>query len=184
MKSRCSFLVVMILALSVFVLAGVPLDKTKPEVGVKNFGRINQNYFRGAQPKGWDYVSLAQLGIKTVIDLQHDGNPTEKGLVEAKGMNFFRIGMWDNRKPTLEQVAEFLKIVNNPANQPVFIHCKGGRHRTGVMTAVYRMTHDGWTVEQAYVEMKQYDFGYGFGHGPLKEFAYEYYARMNYAIVQ
>ena len=40
----------------------------------------------------------------------------------------------------------FLKIVNDPKNQPVYVHCVGGRHRTGVMTAIYRMTVDKWSL--------------------------------------
>ena len=73
----------------------------------------------------------------------------------------------------------FLQVVNDPANQPVFVHCKGGRHRTGAMTATYRMTREGWTAEQAVAEMKRFDFDRGFGHGDLKDFVFDYYTRMD-----
>ena len=62
-------------------------------IRIGNFGKINNNYFRGAQPKGGDYADLAALGVKTVIDLQKDGPSKEAGYVKAAGMNFFRIGM-------------------------------------------------------------------------------------------
>ncbi|HEX8184203.1 MAG TPA: dual specificity protein phosphatase family protein, partial [Blastocatellia bacterium] len=136
--------------------------------------------FRGAQPEARDYEDLARMGIKTVIDLQREGESNEKQMVEAAGMKFYRIPMSDKSWPAPEQSAEFLKIVNNPANQPVFVHCRGGRHRTGAMTALYRMTNDEWTADQAYQEMKQYDFEYGYGHGPLKAYVYAYYSRMNH----
>ena len=94
-------------------------------------------------------------------------------------MKFYRIGMSDGARPTSQQVAQFLAIVDDPANQPVFIHCHGGRHRAGVMTAIYRITRDGWNPDQAYAEMKQYEFDKGFGHGTLKDFVFDYYGRSN-----
>src|SRR5258705_1534462 len=143
-------------------------------VNVGNFGKINDNYFRGAQPKGTDYGDLASIGVKTVIDLQVDGPSNEAGIVKAAGMNFFRIGMTTSNAPTDAQVARFLDIVNDPANQPVFVHCAGGRHRTGTMTALYRMTNDGWTAAQAYSEMKQYRFEGFPDHPVLRNYVYAY----------
>ena len=89
-------------------------------------------------------------------------------------MKFHRIPMTTRQAPTAQQMSEFLKLVNDPANQPVYVHCAGGRHRTGVMTAVYRMTNDGWTSEQAFQEMKQYKFGADFLHPEFKRFVYAY----------
>jgi tyrosine-protein phosphatase SIW14 len=143
-------------------------------VQIGNFGKINDNYFRGAQPRGTDYGDLASIGVKTVIDLQADGPSNEGGLVKAAGMSFFRIGMTTTKAPTDAQVARFLDIVNNPANQPVFVHCAGGRHRTGTMTALYRMTSDGWTPAQAYNEMKQYRFEGFPDHPVLRNYVYAY----------
>jgi protein tyrosine/serine phosphatase len=142
---------------------------------IKNFGCINSNYYRGAQPDSEGYRELAALGVKTVIDLQRDGERDEQQLVEAAGMKFFRIRMSDRSSPSYEQAAEFLKIVSDPANQPIYVHCKGGRHRTGAMTAVYRIEHDGWSAEKAVQEMKAFDFNRGFGHGSLKDFVFAYY---------
>jgi protein tyrosine/serine phosphatase len=84
--------------------------------------------------------------------------------------------MTTHRVPTAAQLEEFLSIVTNPANQPVYVHCVGGRHRTGVMTAVYRMTQDGWTALQAFKEMKQYKFGADFLHREFKEFVLDFKA--------
>jgi protein tyrosine/serine phosphatase len=149
-----------------------------PKVQIKNFGCINETFYRGAQPKEKDYSDLAALGVKTIIDLQRDGKNEEQSLVEARGMRFYRIGMSDKDQPSVQQAETFLKIVNDPANQPVFVHCAGGRHRTGAMTAIYRITHDGWSADQAYREMKQYDFEYGMGHAPLKQYVYSYYSHI------
>jgi hypothetical protein len=42
------------------------------------------------------------------------------------------------------------------------------------MTAVYRMTDDGWTADQAFAEMKKYQFGMDFLHPEFKKFVYEF----------
>jgi len=139
-------------------------------IRIDNFGVINDGYYRGAQPKGDDYRDLAALGVKTVIDLTKDGRDDEQGLVEAAGMKFHRIPMTTTDRPSDEAIAEFLSMVNDPANQPVYVHCQGGRHRTGTMTAVYRMTQDHWTATQAYDEMKQFRFEGFPGHPELKDF--------------
>ena len=100
----------------------------------------------------------------------------EAGLVQAAGMQFFRIPLTTTARPTEAAVAQFLKLVNDPANQPVYVHCQGGRHRTGTMTAIYRLTQDGWTADKAYQEMKQDKFEGFPGHPVLKSFVYDYYA--------
>jgi tyrosine-protein phosphatase SIW14 len=145
------------------------------KVRIDNFGQVSPAYYRGAQPQGRDYADLAALGVRTVIDLQADGdNFDEPQRVEATGMKFYRIPMTTHVAPTPQQLALFRQIVNDPANQPVYVHCAGGRHRTGVMTAVYRMERDGWTADQAFNEMKRYKFGLDFLHPEFKQFVYAY----------
>ena len=90
-------------------------------------------------------------------------------------MKFFRIGVTTSKTPTDAQVAQFFEIVNNPANQPVYVHCAGGRHRTGTMTALYRMTFEGWNASQAYNEMKQYRFEGFPDHPVLRNYVYAYH---------
>jgi tyrosine-protein phosphatase SIW14 len=142
---------------------------------IDNFGRVNSNYFRGAQPVGRDYADLAAFGVKALINLTSDDvDPAEKGMAEQAGMRYFQIPMTTHRPPTTAQLAEFLKIVNDPENQPVYVHCVGGRHRTGVMTAVFRMTAEGWTPDQAFQEMKSFRYGADFLHPEFKEFVYQY----------
>ena len=150
-------------------------DTAAARISIDNFGRINDAYFRGSQPDGDQYRQLKTLGVKTVIDLQQDGFAGEAQLVEAAGMKFVRIPMTTHDAPTSVQLDQFLRLVNDPASQPVYVHCAGGRHRTGVMTAAYRMSRDGWTAEQAFREMKAYKFGADFLHNEFKQFIYSYH---------
>ena len=145
-------------------------------IRVDNFGRVNARYYRGGQPEDRDYQDLAALGVKAIINLtSDDAQRDEQARTEQAGMKYFQIPMTTHRAPTSAEVAEFLKIVNDPANQPVFVHCVGGRHRTGVMTAVYRMNEDGWSADQAFREMKQYKFGADFLHAEFRDYVYAYH---------
>ncbi len=153
---------------------GAVIDSTA--VRIDNFGRVGANYYRGAQPAGRDYADLAALGVKTIINLtSDDAEPAERALTEQAGMAYVQIPMTTHQPPTEAQLAEFLGIVGDPARQPVFVHCVGGRHRTGVMTAVYRIADEHWTPDQAFKEMKQYHFGADFLHSEFKDFVYGYH---------
>jgi len=147
-----------------------------PKLDIFNFGQISPAYFRGAELKGSAAADLASRGVKMVIDLRSDGDLTasEAGLVTDAGMKYVRIPMTTRTAPTSEQIAKFLSLVTNPANQPVYVHCVEGRHRTGVMTAIYRMTVDGWTAAKAFDEMKDYKFGLDFLHPEFKKFVFDY----------
>jgi protein tyrosine phosphatase (PTP) superfamily phosphohydrolase (DUF442 family) len=151
-----------------------PSITSPASIRIDNFGQVDAHYYRGAQPNGHDYPDLAALGVTTVIDLQRDGDPQEKSLVEQAGMKFHRIPMTTHEVPTADQIALFMRLVGDSGGQRVYVHCAGGRHRTGVMTAVYRMEQAGWTANQAFAEMKRYKFGLDLLHAEFKEFVYGY----------
>ncbi|HSB09609.1 MAG TPA: tyrosine-protein phosphatase [Blastocatellia bacterium] len=173
-----------LIALSINLLAAAPgmAGSSKninfPDIRIKNFGQMDERFFRGAQPEEQDYKGLAALGIKTIIDLRDDPTRYEKIDAEAAGMRYVNIPMSDSSRPRDEQIEQFLKLVNDPATGRFFVHCAGGRHRTGVMGAVYRMNHDGWDFDQAYKEMKAYDFYTRWGHGALKDYVHDYFGNL------
>ena len=145
-------------------------------VTIKNFGQMDDRFFRGAQPKEDEYSELAKLGIKTVIDLQIETKDYEKRQVEALGMKYVNIPMSDKDYPETSKIDEFLKLVNDPATGKFYVHCAGGRHRTGVMGAVYRFNLYKWNYDQVYAEMKKFDFYTRWGHGDMKKFVQDYAA--------
>jgi len=152
--------------------ASAPVANTAAlaNIRIDNFGRVGPTYYRGAQPKGRDFADLAAAGVKTVIDLAQEGDPAEEANAKRAGMQFVRIPMTTHETPGPAVIAQFLSLVNDPAKQPVYVHCMGGRHRTGAMTAIYRMTAQAWTPIRAFNEMKQYKFGADFLHPELKDF--------------
>jgi protein tyrosine/serine phosphatase len=178
-KRNLAALFTTMLLLAASASAQTAISPAQAKIRIKNFGRINENYYRGAQPEARDWADLKALGVKTVIDLTKDGRSEEASLVERAGMQFYRIPMTTDDTPSAAQITRFLKLVNDPANFPVYVHCQGGRHRTGAMTALYRMTNDGWSAERAYQEMKQYRFEGFPGHPVLKRFVYDYYRKVD-----
>lgn len=143
--------------------------------GVNNFGKVTDFYFRGAQPKEDEYAELAGIGVKTIIDLRHDPKGYAKEMAERAGLQYISFPMSDTRYPAAEIAPKFLSLVNSKENWPVYVHCAGGRHRTGAMTAVFRMTMQGWDIDRAYGEMKDYDFYTRWGHKAMKHYVFDYY---------
>src|SRR6266850_2667488 len=152
-----------------------------PNIKIKNFGQMDDRFYRGAQPGEEDYKDLAALGIKTVIDLQAEPKAYEKSMVESLGMKYINIPMADKKYPTEDAARTFLKIASDPSTGKFFVHCAGGRHRTGAMGAVYRYQLYDWNFDQVYAEMKQYDFYTSWGHGAFKDFVKDYYDHMQAA---
>lgn len=166
-----------LLALTTFAVAQETPQRAA-YVKIKNFGQMDERFFRGAQPKDKDdYKALAELGIKTVIDLQAEPTDYEKQFVESLGMKYVNIPMIGKKYPTPEATEAFLKTVNNPDTGKFYVHCAGGRHRTGAMGAVYRYEFYNWDFEKVYQEMKQYDFYTSWGHGAFKDFVKDYYTK-------
>jgi len=98
----------------------------------------------------------------------------EKSSAEALGMKYVNIPMSDSSYPESTQIEQFLKLTGDPTTGKFYVHCAGGRHRTGVMGAVYRFNKYHWTFDQAYSEMKKYDFYTRWGHGNMKKFVEDY----------
>jgi tyrosine-protein phosphatase SIW14 len=148
-----------------------------PGISIRNFGQMADNLYRGGQPSETDYKALAAIGIKTVVDLRSDHEDWAKADAEAAGLKYVLIPMNGVSAPSDEQVAQFLQIANDPASGKIYFHCKAGIHRTGVMGAAYRISHDGWDYDKTYAEMKNYEFSPGLFHRALKGFVERYAAQ-------
>src|ERR1044072_9030019 len=166
----------------VFSFSTLAFGKTKnvtfPNVKIKNCGQIDDRFFRGARADEDDYAALATLGVQTIIDLTDNSREYEEPAVKAAGLRYINIPMEDKSYPSMDQINEFLKVIDDPATGKFFVHCAGGRHRTGVVGAVYRFNHDKWNLDQVLAEMDQYEFGYGYGHGKQRDFVMDYWKQL------
>ena len=170
-----------VLALTIVAQAQEAASQDFSTIKIKNFGQMDERFYRGAQPKEKDYKALAALGIKTVIDLTADPKPYEQSAVESLGMKYINIPMIEKKYPTEEATRMFLKVASDPATGKFYVHCAGGRHRTGAMGAVYRYQFYDWNFDQVYAEMKKFDFYTSWGHGAFKDFVQDYYDKIRVA---
>jgi protein tyrosine/serine phosphatase len=179
-------LLAMVLVIGLFAIApastAVQVGSTS-ETTIRNFGKVNENYYRGSQPTEVEMIQLKKMGIKTVIDLRRDRKVGAEDWAKKAGLQYFNIPLKSSVAATDDETNYFLTLVNDPANWPVYVHCKGGRHRTGALTGAYRISHDGWTAEQAFTEMKKYDFDNGLFGGPAaqKKFVFSFFEKQRHA---
>ena len=149
-----------------------------------NFHKVNDMVYRGAQPKNGGWELLKQLGIKTVINLRNDDDRARREEAGARvaGLRYlnFPFERWD--RPHDEDIKQALSIIDNPINQPVFVHCRDGADRTGVVIAVYRITHDRWTGAQAKREAKRY--GLKLWQLRMKDYILDFYKRQTVPATQ
>lgn len=115
---------------------------------IPNFRAESANYLRGGQPNqaGMEYLSHV---AKSEVDLRDDADRHNQWAPPHDyPLQVFPIGIPDNGHPCFEDVEKFIEFVDNPANQPVYVHCKAGIGRTGLMTACWHVSH-GMSAEDA-----------------------------------
>lgn len=149
---------------------------------IKNFGKVTESIYRGAQPKDGEYWTLRTHAIKTVLDLRDDPESYAKQRVEECHLTYINLPMSSSRRPGPEFPAAFFNVVNDRSLGPVYVHCAGGRHRTGIMVAAWRIEFQGWGLNRAMKELESYDFGWlkwrWAGHRALKSWLEDYALHM------
>lgn len=156
------------------------------EGGIRNFLRINDQVCTGGQPTTEQLEKLKAEGVRAILNLRR---PTEKETplagdvrvpydagaeaAEAKrlGLRYFNIPV-DREAPKDEQVEEFLRIVSEPENRPLFIHCSTA-NRVGGFWMIRRVLVDGWSVETAEEEARRI----GLSNEKTRAFAHDYLER-------
>ena len=128
--------------------------------GVPNFGQVTPYLYRGAAPSKKGFQSLARKGINIVVDARGD-NKSRRDLVTSLGMQYVPMP-WHCPFPRDHTFAEFLKLIRDNPAKKIFVFCRLGEDRTGMMIAAYRMAEQGWTAKEARAEMNAY--GFSFGH--------------------
>ncbi len=137
--------------------------------------------YRVAQPSEFGLRYLVERrGVRTVVSLRLEDDRLRRGLfdslldggeadgeaesrfVESLGVRHLQWPMgreacWPWVTPW--QFEEFFKLLDDPANWPVAVHCVGGRHRTGTLSALFRLEYDRWPVERVLAEMYSFQFG-------------------------
>jgi hypothetical protein len=125
--------------------------------GVGNFGEVTPHLYRGAQPNRVGFEKLAKMGIDIVVDVRLTGKDDESREVHKLGMQFVSIP-WHCYLPKDKVFARFLILLQENPGRKIFVHCRYGDDRTGMMIAAYRIAFEGWTAKEARKEMEQFGF--------------------------
>jgi hypothetical protein len=140
-------------------IAGRPLSWAQPMAlpPLKNFYKVSNDLYRGAQPTRDGFLALERLGVKTDINLRLGGSDEE--LVAGTRIAQVEIPAepWELED---EDVVGFLKVVADRGRLPAFVHCSHGADRTGAMAAFYRIAIQGWSKDEAIAEMTKGGYGY------------------------
>jgi tyrosine-protein phosphatase SIW14 len=170
--TACSFTVLLFLCAA--VAQNEPRYKELP-----NFHKVNDQLYRGAQPSLNGLETLSKLGIRTIINLRDDDQRAlrEEQKARAAGFHYFNVPVAKFGRPDDSDIEKVLEIINSPEKQPVFVHCKYGADRTGVVVGAYRILHEGWTSERAKAEAKR--FGMKIWQIAMKDYLHDLYRDRN-----
>ena len=116
--------------------------------------QFSEGVYRGAQPGPGGIRRLAELGINTIINLRGPGPHTRADEAEARslGLHYFNIPLPIWGRPNDADVRRIMEIINAPESGRVFIHCRDGVDRTGMIVALHRINSDGWSTQIATAE--------------------------------
>ena len=157
------------------LLSGAPIAAQQEIPPIRNFLRVNKEFCTGGQPRLEHLQQLKDDGVKAIINLRPTSEhraAEEEAKAKELGLRYFNIPVVF-AQPKDEQAAEFLKITDDPANRPAFIHCTSAI-RVGAFWMIRRVLRDGWTVDAAEEEAKKV----GLKESPhLNEFVRQYIER-------
>ena len=116
---------------------------------VPNLWRVEPDLYRSARPESAGFQELEKLGVKAVLDLE---SPADEAAAKGTSLKLYHVpmnafGLRD------ESVLEAMRILSDPSNRPIVIHCQHGADRTGAMMALYRVVVQGWSKADAIREM-------------------------------
>ncbi|MFG0284032.1 MAG: tyrosine-protein phosphatase [Phycisphaerales bacterium JB039] len=137
-----------------------------PQIAPKNFGVVQVDDQRQIYRAGELTVSATEkvverFGVRTIIDLgaHEPGTPEERiaqRTAEALGVRRIRLDLEGDATGDPNEYVEALRIMTDPAAQPVLVHCAAGAERTGCLVAMYRQIEQGWDDDLAYRETRLY----------------------------
>ena len=154
-----------ILLLALNACAQTPTQAPRPEAwavpisldGVPNLHRLTPTLYRSEQPTALGFRNLEKLGMRTVINLRAFNSDDD----EARGTNLrtehIRVYTWNIED---RHVVDVMRILLRTEDGPFLIHCQHGADRTGLMSAMYRVLEQDWTVDDALAELTGGGYGY------------------------
>ena len=164
---NCRVVVVAGFLAVVSLIAGTQVSRCQAQQdlrGLPNFGRVTETLYRGGQPTSDGFNRLRGMGVEMVVNFRENRTETlrEKREVESLGMKYTGIPWSANHEPSSAQIVEFLDLIRANPNTKIFVHCRRGADRTGVMIAAYRIAVEHKSAAQAIAEMRRFHYDWLF----------------------
>ena len=155
------------------ILPGImPAQDSESPIAARNFLWVNQDFCTAGQPTHQDLIRLKQKGVHSVLNLrttvEDPGVAKEGAAVQALGLKYFHLPV-DSNRLTTKLGDEFLRIVSDESNRPLFIHCASA-NRVGAFWILHRVINHGWSLAKAEEEARKV----GLRSERLLEFARKY----------
>ena len=138
------------------------------------YQRLSVEVRTGAQPTSEELEWLKGDGVTTVINLRQPGEhqaAEEAAKAKELDLRYFNVPV-ETASPKEEQADEFRRLLADPQNRPVFIHC-GSANRVGAFWMIHRVLDEGWKLEDAQTEAARI----GLKSANLRDFALDYIRR-------
>ncbi|ANZ75927.1 BA75_02077T0 [Komagataella pastoris] len=126
----------------------------------KNFSPVCGNIYRSSFPTIENFEFLKRINLKSIICLIPEDYPEEnREFLEEQSIQFFQVGLSGNKEPFVkikpQLIEQALKIVLNPENHPILIHCNRGKHRTGCLSGCIRKLQK-WSLTMIFDEYRKF----------------------------
>jgi protein tyrosine/serine phosphatase len=129
--------------------------ETPSDEGFRSFAVVVPTIIsRSGQPSITDFQWIKDHGWKSDINLRSEADDSKIEGFNELGLNYLHLKIVDLSVPSEEQAQQYLSFITNPLNQPAIVHCKAGIGRTGIMTALYRYSVQGWSMDDAISESR------------------------------
>mgnify|MGYP001559900128 CR=1 FL=1 len=161
----------MVVAIAVAVALGIVAYTTliKPSLWPTRFGVVREGHiYRSGRmsPSALAHV-YERYKIKTIIDLggYHAGSKEdqrEQQTADALGIKRHSFRLEGDGTGDVNIYADALRIMTDPKQQPVLVHCSAGSERTGCLVMLYRQIYENVGLEKALTEAQEFD------HEPTK----------------
>jgi protein tyrosine phosphatase (PTP) superfamily phosphohydrolase (DUF442 family) len=129
---------------------------------IPDFGEVTPTLYRGGEPKKHGFEALKKMGIQIVVDLRGD-REVERQELARLGIKYVPMP-WQCSFPKDRIFAAFITLIRENPDKKIFVHCRVGDDRTGMMVAAYRMVEQGWSAKKAKQEMLTYGFNFTHRH--------------------
>jgi protein-tyrosine phosphatase len=144
------------------VLVGGILFAGAANAEIERFAEVSPGIFRGSKPTTQaDFDFLKAHEVRTILSLQTlpwdiitERRHARENKIEYRNVYILAFPL----APSESRVKDALLTLADPSLHPIFIHCRLGRDRTGMIVGLYRIYYQNWTPKAAWDEMLRLGF--------------------------